>query len=990
MEISKTYEPKEVEKKWLKDWEDKKLYYSQPDERTPFTIVIPPPNVTGSLHMGHALNNLLQDIIIRFKRMNGFNACWVPGTDHGGIATQNVVEKLLKKAGKSRENLGRNEFINEMWRWRKETGDTILTQLKKLGCSCDWLKTSFTMDDKRSKAVNTAFIEFFNKGLIYRGLRWVDWCTRCETALNESEVEQEDEKGKLWYIKYPIQNSSQVQEFSGSQVSNNITTQEHKNIRTDFIVIATTRPETMLGDTAVAVNPDDKRYKKFIGKTAVLPLVNRPIPIVADGIVDPEFGTGALKITPAHDQNDDTIAKNHNLKYIGAIDIKGKITHNITQDLEGKNIADNDVSDLIGKPRDEARKIVIDRLKEKGFLEKEEDYIGPKKRCYRCETIVESFSSMQWFLKMDDMAKRAIDSAKKGETKFFPERWLKPYLLWLENLKDWCISRQIWWGHRIPLWYCTDCAGGHILCEDEKNPGGYKNLDTFSDTEKKQTIQQIQDGSKKYFIVNITKDTKGVYSSEKKPEKCECGSSELIQDPDVLDTWFSSALWPLSVFGWPDNDSSQVLEFSGSQVSNNTRTQEHKNIRTHLDYYYPTNVLVTGHEILYLWVARMIMMGLEFKNKVPYSDVYIHGIVRDSKGKKMSKSLGNVIDPLEIMEKYGTDALRLALAHQGIPGRDMQISDENFTMARNFTNKLWNASRFVLIHMGTRISQITATDYADNDLTDKWIISELNSTIKNVTKAIENYNPAEASRLLYEFIWSKYCDWYVEFSKTRLYGEDEKSKLAAQKIHLEVLEKILKMLHPIMPFITEEIFQNLKKQNTSIMLSEYPKYDTNQIDSSAQTKIQKIMDTITLIRNFIAEMNIKPENLTYVYFKTSDASKKIILENMHYIEMLTKVKKESIQFRENLPHISSMLGDIQFLPELSLKAEDTEKIIKRLESQLQKIDKELKVYENKVSNENFIKKANPAEVERVKQKHQEALEKKKKIEESIKTLRRKT
>lgn len=946
MEISKTYEPKEVEKKWLKDWEDKKLYASQPDERTPFTIVIPPPNVTGSLHMGHALNNLLQDIIIRFKRMNGFNACWVPGTDHGGIATQNVKEKELKKEGKKRDDFTQNQFVELMKKWATDTGKTILMQLNKLGCSCDRDKTSFTMDDKRSKAVNTAFIELFNKGLIYRGFRWVDWCIRCETALNESEYEQEDEKGKLWYIKYPIQNEPE-----------------------NFITVATTRPETMLGDTAVAVNPDDKRYKQFIGKNAVLPLVNRIIPIIADETVDMKFGTGALKITPRHDENDDIIAEKNGrvVRTISAIDTKGEIYSDIVKDLQGEIVKNNEVKDLIGKNRDEARKIIIDRLKDNGFLEKEEDYTGPKKRCYRCESVVESFSSIQWFLKMDGMAKRAIDSAKKGETKFFPENWLKPYLLWLENLKDWCVSRQIWWGHRIPLWYCTDCASGSILCEDEKNSGRYKNLDEFSDDEKKQIIKKIKNGFVKYFISNVTKNSTGVHTSEKEIKECkDCRKQvDMIQDPDVLDTWFSSALWPFSVFGWPEE------------------TKE-------LEYYYPTNVLITGHEILYLWVARMVMFGLEFKNKVPYSDVYIHGIVRDSKGKKMSKSLGNVIDPLDIMEKFGTDALRLALAHQGIPGRDMQISDENFTMARNFTNKLWNASRFVLMSLRPRCKSgeaISTADNTDKDLTDKWILSELNLTIKNVTESIENYNPAEATRLLYEFIWSKYCDWYVEFSKTRFYGNDAQSKLAAQKVHLEVLEKILQMLHPIMPFITEEIFQSIKQRDSSIMISKYPKSDAAQIDMAAQSKIQEIMDAVTLIRNFIAEMNIKPENLTCVYFKTSDASKKIILDNIHYVEILTKIKGEAIQFKENLPRISAVIGDIQFLPELNLKPEDTEKIIKRLESQLQKIHKELQVYAGKVSNENFIRKADPSEVERIKQKHLDTSEKKKKIEESIKTFR---
>lgn len=903
MEIPKIYEPGEVETKHLKEWQDLKLFHSEPDtSKKSFSIVIPPPNVTGSLHIGHALNNLLQDIIIRFKIMNGFNACWIPGTDHGGIATQNVMEKELKKQGKKRDDFTREEFVKMMEVWAEKTGKTIISQLHKLGCSCDWDRLCFTMDEKRKKAVNYAFIKLYEKGLIYRDTRFVDWCPRCETALNESEYEQEDEKGKLWYVKYPVQNEPEK-----------------------FITVATTRPETMLGDTAVAVNPNDERYKKLVGKNAVLPLVNRIIPIIADEAVDMKFGTGAVKITPAHDLNDDAMAKRHNLVYIEVIDKKARITSNITLDIEGNEIIENDVKDLEGKDRDEARKILVERLKEKQFLEKEENYIGPKKRCYRCDTIVESFNSKQWFLKMSNLAKRAMDAAKKSETKFFPEKWLKPYLLWLENLKDWCISRQIWWGHRIPLWYCKNC------------------------------VEKIE---------NITPDTKGVYASVTQPDKCSgCGKSDFIQDPDVLDTWFSSALWPMSVFGWPDE------------------TKE-------LEYYYPTNVLVTGHEILYLWVARMIMMGLEFKNEVPYSDIYIHGIVRDKKGKKMSKSLGNVIDPLSIMEKYGTDALRFALAYQGIPGRDMQISDENFIMARNFANKLWNVSRFVLMNTGTRATLMEDTDYTDSELTDKWILSELNLTIKNVTEAIENYNPSEASRLLYEFIWSKYCDWYVEFSKTRLYGNDEKAKLMTQRIHLEVLENILKLLHPIMPFITEEIFQNITEQKKNIMVSGYPEFDGIKINEAAEKEIQKVIEIITAIRNIRSVMNIKLSDTVDIVVKiNSKETEKIILENKHYINSLAKVGK--IDFTESSQKqnhsASAIVGGIEIFVLLEGKI-DFELERKRLEAQLVKIDNELQTYETKISNKNFMEKADGEEVLRVKQKHQETQDKKKKIEDIIKNL----
>ncbi|MFH1541213.1 MAG: valine--tRNA ligase [Elusimicrobiota bacterium] len=934
MEISKIYEPKEVEAKWLREWDEKKFFHSQPNnEKIPFCIVIPPPNVTGSLHMGHALNNLLQDIIIRFKRMNGFNVCWVPGTDHGGIATQNVIEKELKKNGKKRDDFTREEFIKVMVDWAQKTSSIILNQLKKLGCSCDWDKTAFTMDEQRKKAVNYAFIKLYEKGLIYRDTRFVDWCPRCETALNESEVEQDDEKGKLWYVKYPIEGDVQTHELTG----------ESENSRTDFIVVATTRPETMLGDTAISVNPNDERYKKFIGKNAIIPLVNRIIPIIADEMIDMKFATGAVKITPSHDLNDDAIAKKHNLVYIDAIDKKAKITSNILLDLKKQLIKNSEVVDIVGKDRDDARKILVERLKEKQFLEKEENYTGPKKRCYRCDTIIESFNSKQWFLKMSDMVKLAIDAARNGETKFFPDRWLKPYTLWLENLKDWCISRQIWWGHRIPLWYCKNSLRVHES--------------TSSQVSNNPEIQE----SKTQELIKCSP-----VASVEKPDKCQnCGDTNLIQDPDVLDTWFSSALWPLSVFGWPDE------------------TEE-------VNYYYPTNVLVTGHEILYLWVARMIMVGLEFKNKVPYENVYIHGIVRDKKGKKMSKSLGNVIDPLTIMDKYGTDALRFALAYQGVPGRDMQIADDNFIMARNFANKLWNVSRFVLMNLSSSVYDLQCTTYDSLEITDKWILSELNLTIKNVTQAIENYNPSEASRLLYEFIWSKYCDWYVELSKSRLYGTDEKSKLIAQKIHLEVLENILKLLHPIMPFITEEIFQNLREQNKSIMISDYPKFDITKINETAEKEIQKVIDVIVVIRNVRSVVNVGLSNTVDVAIKiSSQETEKIIFENIQYINLLAKVGKIiplKIDSQKPTHFVSAIINDVEIFVLLEGKIDyDLEK--KRLEAQILKINEELKIYEAKLSNKNFIEKADPEEVERIKQKFYDKQNNREKIEKIVMELK---
>jgi len=965
MEISKSYEPKEVEAKWLKEWEEKKYFHSEPDDtKKPYTIVIPPPNVTGSLHMGHALNNLLQDILIRYKRMNGFNACWVPGTDHGGIATQNVVEKLLKKEGKTKEDLGRGAFVEKMWQWRKETGDTILYQLRKLGCSCDWDKTAFTMDEKRSRAVNTAFIEFFKKGMIYRGERIVDWCPRCGTALNESEVEQKDEKGHLWYIKYPIE-QSEVRSPKSEEKTSNLPL-------TDFITVATTRPETMLGDTAVAVNPNDERYKKYIGKNVVLPLVNRIIPIIADEMVDPKFGTGAVKITPAHDRNDAETARRHNLVFIHAIDKEAKITINIALDLTGKIISNFEANDLIDKDRYTARKILLEKLKEKGFLEKEENYILPITRCYRCETATEPLISKQWFLKMDDLAKEAIESAKKGETKFSPESWYKPYILWLENLKDWCISRQIWWGHRIPLWYCTHCLKGKIGYAVQQ---GDDIAAAVISPEESEAIQLIDRGAgfnpKSYnsgydsiSIGNISKDQKGVFPSETKPEKCpHCGKSDFIQDPDVLDTWFSSALWPMSVLGWPEE------------------TPE-------LKYYYPTDVLVTGHEILYLWVARMIMTGLEFRKEVPFTNVYIHGIVRDSHGKKMSKSLGNVIDPLDIMEKFGTDALRFSLAYQGIPGRDMQISDENFIMARNFANKLWNVSRFVLMNLETASLKSYEIDDKYIETPDEWILSELDAVTENVRESIETYNPAEAARSLYDFIWSKYCDWYVEFSKIRIYGQDKSKREHVLNVHIKVLENILKLLHPVMPFITEEIYQNLRKQEKSIMISEYPLSKGTKSADGAGNEVSELISIITAIRNIRSEMDIKPAELVDISVKAnSRESGEIVKRNENYIKILAKTGNLLYSSSSQKPahSASAVVGDIEIYVLLEGKIDFKKEKI-RLENQLKKIIAELGNYDKKLTNKNFVERADPAEVERVKEKSMETSAKKEKIEELIKSI----
>src|SRR3989339_1115712 len=959
MEISKTYEPKEIEKKWLNFWEEQNLYHSEPNNSKPFTIVIPPPNVTGSLHMGHALNNLLQDIIIRFKRMNGFNSCWVPGTDHGGIATQNVVERILKKAGILRENIGRDKFLEEMWKWRKETGDTILSQLNKLGCSCDWDKISFTMDDRRSKSVNYAFTKLYEKGLIYRGERIVDWCPRCGTALNESEVEQEDEKGKLWYIKYPVQNENDK-----------------------FITVATTRPETMLGDTAIAVNPNDERYKKLIGKNAVLPLVNRIIPIIADKMVDPKFGTGAVKITPAHDRNDAETARRHNLILIHAIDKEAKIKNSIINDLNGQPIKNFEANDLVGKDRYEARKILIEKLKEKELLEKEEDYILPITRCYRCATATEPLISKQWFLKMNDMAKRALESAKNEETKFFPEKWLKPYLLWLENLKDWCISRQIWWGHQIPLWYCMNCAGEHILglYQDmpEKfnipgevvSPGTMGSIKWMLET-LKLTPQKIKEKVKDYEVGNININSKGVFASETQPEKCpHCGKSDFIRDPDVLDTWFSSALWPMSVFGWPEE------------------TKE-------LKYYYPTNVLITGHEILYLWVARMIMMGLEFRNHVPYHDVYIHGIVRDKSGKKMSKSLGNVIDPLGVMKKYGTDALRFSLSQSAAPGRDMQLSDDSFLGARNFANKMWNASRFVLMNLQSVFWEPGYMAIWPLELADTWILSEYRQLVKDVTSSLEKYDIDQAARLLYEFFWSKYCDWYIEIAKIRLNGQDPETRRAALSVLLEVLAGTLRLLHPIMPFITEEIWDSLVKfkessedRPVSIMKYPWPEADQSKVDTVAISKMELLQEIVTAVRTIRSEMNVPPGKSVSIHLNVNPLEQQVFSgEGAGYLKQLAKAQE--ILVGESLPRpAQSAMADVSdvqlFVPLAGLI--DLEKEKQRLLKEHKNAGMELERCKKNMENADFMKRAPQAEVDKMRQRMADAQLKIERIGENIKFL----
>ena len=880
MEMEKVYNSKKVEEKWAKYWIENKTFSSKIDKnKKSFTIVIPPPNVTGSLHMGHALNDSLQDAIIRFRKMQGFNTLWVPGTDHGGIATQTVVEKLLKKEGKTKYDLGREKFVKKMWQWRQETGNTILDQLKKLGCGLDWDRTRFTMDEACSKAVKRAFKQFYDKGLIYRGKRLVNWCPRCNTALSDIEVEYHSEKGNLWYIKYPIKDSN------------------------EFLTVATTRPETMIGDTAVAVNPNDDRYKNIVGKTVILPLVNREIKIVADYIVDMQFGTGAVKVTPAHDAVDYEIARRHNLEILEVIDANGNMT-NLSKKYKG----------LSAK---EAREVIVNDLQEQGYLIKTEDYSHSVGKCYRCSTTIEPIMSEQWFLKVEEMSKRASQVAKDEKVKFYPASWKKPYTLWLDNLRDWCISRQIWWGHRIPVYYCVDENGNKTSCPPI-----------------------------------VEQDT---------PTKCpHCGNTRLVQDNDVLDTWFSSAMWPFSVFNWGENPDNEELK-----------------------YYYPTGVLVTGHEILYLWVARMVQMGLEFLNDIPFGDVFIHGIVRDKHGLKMSKSKGNVINPLEIMNEFGTDSLRFALAQSAAPGRDMQISNDSFLTARNFANKIWNASRFILMNKGDiEVPQEPIV----KETSDKWILDEYNKTIKTVTYSFEHYDIDVVSRTLYDFIWTKFCDWYIELSKIRMTSENIEEKKQVLSVLIYVLKGTIKMLAPVMPFICDELWSILNETNDSIVNSSFSIYNEKFVFANEANQMATVQEIVSKIRNVRSEMNISPAVFITTKINVSDESKSSVVEiNQGYIKALAKIKDLVIgknMTREKNSALAVATGFEIFIPLEGLI--DIEKEKARISKEIKNIVAEQEKYNKKLSNPNFVAKAPEAEVERIKQKLADTQNKIATLEETLK------
>jgi valyl-tRNA synthetase len=880
-ELAKGYEPHEVEKRWYAEWEDKGYFRAAAvSEKKPYSIVIPPPNVTGALHMGHALNNTLQDILCRWKRMQGHNVLWMPGTDHAGIATQNVVERQLAAEKKDRHELGREAFIERVWKWKAESGGQIIGQLKRLGASCDWERERFTMDDGLSKAVRTVFVKLYEDGLIYRDNRLINWCPRCHTALSDIEVEHEEKKGHLWHVRYPV-----VGEPGR------------------YVVVATTRPETMLGDTAVAVNPEDERYRWLAGKSVMLPLIGREIPVVVDDYVDLEFGTGVVKITPAHDFNDFEVGVRHNLDRINIFDESG-IVNSAGRQFEGLE-------------RFEARKRIVAELEEQGLLEKIDDHGMAVGGCYRCKTVVEPYLSLQWYVKVGPLAERALAAVKDGRTRILPKQWENTYYDWMENIRDWCISRQIWWGHRIPAWFCDHCGEITVSMED--------------------------------------------------PSNCsKCGSDEIRQETDVLDTWFSSALWPFSTMGWPD------------------RTDE-------LQTFYPTSCLVTGFDILFFWVARMMMMGLHFMDEVPFKDVYIHALVRDASGQKMSKSKGNVIDPLSVIELYGTDAFRFTLAAFAAQGRDIKLAEERIAGYRNFCNKVWNAARFTLMNLEGFAPDSMKLEELKLASGDRWILHRLNETIKTVDETLTGYRYNESAMALYQFTWSEFCDWYLELSKQDLYGKDEARKKTVQYVLWYVLENLLRLLHPFMPFITEEIWQVLPgaKGVPSIMLAAYPVAGPLMEHPEAAANMERVMAVISGIRNIRGEMEVPPSREIAVILSCgSEESLHLMKSSEGAIIGLGRISDLAIGMNMEKPEDASIqvAGDVQiFVPLKGLV--DVVAEAGRLLKEIGKIDKEIEMFMKKLENPAFVDRAPADVVAKEREKLVEVTAKKAVLEESLVKIR---
>ena len=859
-ELAKTYDPNGIEDRLYQKWLDKKYFHAEVDHsKTPFTIVIPPPNITGQLHMGHALDNTMQDILIRYKRMEGYNALWIPGTDHAAISTEVKVTNQLKEEGIDKKELGREGFLERTWQWKEEYAGTIENQLKKLGISCDWDRERFTMYEGCSKAVEEVFIKLYEKGYIYKGSRIINWCPKCKTSLSDAEVEHEEQEGHFWHIKYPI-------------------------VGTDrFLEIATTRPETLLGDTAIAVHPDDERYQDIIGKNVILPLVNREIPIVADYYVDKEFGTGAVKITPAHDPNDFEVGKRHDLEEINVMNDDATINE------KGGKYA--------GMERYEARKAIVKDLEEQGYLVKVVPHTHAVGTHDRCGTTVEPLIKQQWFVKMEELAKPAIEALKSGELKFVPERFDKIYLHWLENIKDWCISRQIWWGHRIPAYYCDECGE---------------------------------------FVVD-----------RHAPEKCpHCGCTHFTQDEDTLDTWFSSALWPFSTLGWPD------------------KTED-------LDYFYPTDVLVTGYDIIFFWVIRMVFSGYEHTGKSPFHTVLIHGLVRDSQGRKMSKSLGNGIDPLEIIDKYGADALRLTLVTGNAPGNDMRFYWERVEASRNFANKVWNASRFIMMNLDGFELHTPSKD--ELHAADKWILSKVNTLAKDATENMDKFELGIAVQKVYDFIWDEFCDWYIEIAKVRTYKKDEDpvSANAALWTLKTVLTEALKLLHPYMPFITEEIFCTLQSEEETIMLSKWPEYKEEWNFPAEESAIEHCKDLVKGIRNVRTEMDVPPSRKAKLYITSEDAGLRTVFEeNKEVYVNLASTSEIIVQADKNgisEDAVSVVIpGAVLYLPLEDLV--DFEKEKERLHKEKDKLTKELARSKGMLSNEKFLNNAKPEKVQEEKDK----------------------
>ncbi|MDE5655017.1 MAG: valine--tRNA ligase [Clostridia bacterium] len=873
MEMSKTYDPKSFENKLYKEWVDKGYFEAKVDsKKEPFTIVIPPPNITGQLHIGHALNDTIQDVIIRFKRMQGFSTLWLPGTDHASIATEvKIVEKMKKEEGLTKQDVGREGFLKRAWAWKEQYGGRIVEQLKKLGASCDWSRETFTMDEKCSKAVNEVFVNLYNKGLIYKGDRIINWCPCCKTALSDAEVEYSEQDSHLWHIRYPLADGS------------------------GEIIVATTRPETMLGDTAVAVNPKDERYADMIGKMLILPLVNKQIPIVADEYVEKDFGSGAVKITPAHDPNDFEVGLRHNLEVIRIMNDDGSMN-----EFAGA---------YKGLDRVEARKRICEDLQSQGYMVKIEDYKHNVGECYRCHATVEPIVSKQWFVKMTPLAKPAIDVVRKKKVEFIPSRFSKIYFNWMENIKDWCISRQLWWGHRIPAYYCDDCSE-----------------------------------------MTVSKTPIAVCP--------KCGGKHIRQDEDVLDTWFSSALWPFSTLGYPEKTAD-------------------------LKYFYPNSLLVTAYDIIFFWVARMIFSGLEHMGEIPFPEVLIHGIVRDSQGRKMSKSLGNGIDPLEIIDNYGADSLRFSLVQGLAPGNDTRYTDQKTEFSRNFMNKLWNASRFTLLNLkDVRVKEMGTFRLTN---ADKWILSRLNKAIKEVTANLEKYELGNASAKLYDFVWTEFCDWYIELAKVALYGDSQDKKVNTLSVLVYVLENILKLMHPFVPFITEEIYKNLPTAKDSIVISEWPTINKKYNYAKESAEFARAMEAVKSIRNMKAEKGVAPSKKIKAYFIASAVNPKDIsyiyklagVENAEFLENKNSISEKIVSLFGDFGEIAVPLGDLV----------DAQKEIARLSGELEYTQKEVERSQKMLSNQGFVAKAPKALIDKEKEKLANNQEKARKLQQEIDNLK---